>query len=108
MPVVWEEGTITADGTEQTLIEVTTTYNVDGFIDLSQMEAGDKVIIRLYGRIKSGGDYRLYEEAEFSGVQAKPLVYVHRRPTRYGWKVTLQQTEGTYKSFDYQFAKTPV
>jgi len=108
MAVEWVEGTLTADGTEQTVVEVTTENNVDGFIDFSEMQAGDVVKIRLYGIIKPGGTWRMYEDAEFSGPSAKPLVYVHRRPTRYGWKVTLQQTAGTYRSFDYQFVKTPV
>jgi len=108
MAVEWREGSLTMDGTEQTVVEVTTENNVDGFVDLSPMAAGDTVEFKVYLKIKADGAYRLYETAEFSGEQAKPLVYVHRRPVRYGWKLTARQTAGTYRTFDYQFALTPV
>lgn len=108
MPAAWVEGSITMDGTEQTLVEVTTARSVDGYLDLSPMQNGDEIVIRLYGKIKSDGEYRLYDDAKIAGAQPKPLFYIHRRPTRYGWKITIQQTAGTYRTFDYQFVLTLV
>jgi len=52
--------------------------------------------------------YRLYEDARFVGAQPKPLLYVHRRPLRYGWKITMQQVAGVYKTFTYQFVLVAV
>jgi len=40
------EGTLTADGTEQTLVEDVVLSNLSGFVSLAEIEAGDIVIIR--------------------------------------------------------------
>jgi len=101
------EGTLTADGTEQTVVEATGTleFNLDGYIDLSNLASGDTVVIREYMMIKSGGGYVKYAEESYSGVQSIPLLHIVTKPARYGLKITLQQTAGTYRSFDYQFFK---
>lgn len=99
------EGTLIADGTEQTLAELLTTGYLSGNVDLSNLQAGDTVRIREYVRIKSGGDYKLYDYADYSGVQSRPAMYVARLPSKYGVKITLQQTAGTYRSYDYHFFK---
>jgi hypothetical protein len=101
------ENTITADGTEQTLTDQTGTleFQLDGFVDLTNMASGDTVVIREYMKIKSGGDYVKYAEETYSGAQSIPLLHILTKPSRYGLKITLQQTAGTYRSFDYQFFK---
>lgn len=99
------EGTLTADGTEQTIAEYTGLAVVHGYIDLSAMEAGDEVVIRSYVRFKPEGAYRKYAEDTYSGPQDKPALYMLPRLTVYGIKVTLQQTAGAYKSFDYMFVR---
>jgi hypothetical protein len=101
------EGTITADGTEQTLTEQTGTleFQLDGYVDLTNMASGDVVVIREYMKIKSTGDYVKYAEETYSDAQSIPLLHILTKPSRYGLKITLQQTAGTYKSFDYQFFK---
>jgi hypothetical protein len=99
------EGTLTADGTEQIVASRTDTleFQLDGYIDLSNLASGDTIVIREWMIIKSGGSYVRYAEATYSGAQSPPLLHIITKPAVYGLKVTLQQTAGTYRSFDYQF-----
>ena len=98
--------TITSDGTEQTLFVVDSpTYNFKPkvlLIDMSNMESGDEIVIRTYYRIKEGGSYILHNSNTYSGVQSVPLKSIDLLPNRFGIKVTLQQTSGSYKSYDYE------
>jgi len=96
-------GTLTANGTEQTVAESTALCTIEGHIDLSNMQVGDSITIREYIKHKSGGTYRLYDSAEYSDVQTKPCLHVSKLPSKYGAKITLQQTSGTYRAFDYDF-----
>ena len=98
------EGTVTANGSEQTIVERTdnVTFWLEGWIDLSNLNAGDSVVVREYVRIKSGGNYRKYAEKQYLGVQVLPALRVLTLPSRYGIKITIHQTSGTYRSFDYQ------
>ena len=98
--------TITADGSEQVLLEYAGKIStISGYIDLSNMEAGDTVIIRSYVKIKEGGNYVLYYPATFEGKQVEPALYVLPRVSGFAFKITLQQTAGSYKIFDYLFVK---
>jgi len=99
------QGTVTADGTEQTIIEYTGKASLSGYIDLSNMEDGDTVTVRLYVKIKGEGDYRLYHAETFNGRQEEPALYILPKVTGIAYKVTIQQTRGSYKSFDYLFVK---
>jgi len=101
------EGTLTADGTEQTIVLDEISGNpqrfLEGYIDLSNMASGDTVVIRYYVSLTSPVDYKKYAEETYSGAQSLPLLYITTKPARYGIKVTLQQTAGTYRTFKYQF-----
>lgn len=98
-------GTLTADGTEQDVVELTILGSLEGWIDLANMQAGDTITIREYAKLKSGGTYRLYDSATYSNVQSKPALHVVKLPAKYGIKVTLQQTAGTNRDYDYNFFK---
>lgn len=100
-----KENTLTADGTEQTVIEVEGLINLEGYIDLNQMQNGDTVTLRRYIKITSNGDYKLHGEETYVGVQAQPLIRFPPLASYYGIKITLQQTSGTFKTFQYQFFK---
>ena len=98
-------GTLTADGTEQTVVETSALvpFTIEGYIDLANMDAGDTVIIREYIKLKSGGTYRLYESATYTDTQTKPALHVVKLPAKYGIKVTLEQTAGVNRDYDYNF-----
>lgn len=99
-------GTLIADGTEQTLLEYTgNVAMISGYIDLSNMRFGDEVSISIYVKLRPDGEYRLYRKEEFIGAQEEPAIYMLPRLSGVGIKVTLQQTSGTYRGFDYYFAK---
>jgi hypothetical protein len=105
-PSVLVQGTITADGTEQTVVEYTGNIaQISGYIDLSNMEDGDAVTVKLYVKIKPDGGYKLYHAETFNDKQEEPALYILPKVTGTAYKVTLQQTKGTYKSFDYLFIK---
>jgi len=101
------EGTLVADGSEQNLIldevEGNPQRHLEGYLDLSSLQDGDVVIIRQYMKISPTGNYVKYAEETYSGAQSLPLLHIITKPARYGLKLTLQQTQGTYRSFTYQF-----
>jgi hypothetical protein len=106
-PTTPSEGSVTADGSEQTVVEATGTleFQLDGYIDLTNMASGDTVVVREYMKIQSAGDYVKYAEETYSGAQSIPLLHILTKPARYGLKVTLRQTAGTNRSYPYQFFK---
>ena len=108
VPVLLQEfkvDTLTADGTEQTVIESTSIGEIEGWIDLANMASGDTVIIKVYAKMKSGGTYRRYDSTTYSDAQTNPAIHLIKLSAEYGFKVTLQQTAGSYRTFDYNFFK---
>jgi hypothetical protein len=100
------KNTILADGTEQTLLEYSGAISlISGYIDLSNMVEGDEVTITSYVKIKEGGDYVRYRSENFTGKQPEPALYLLPRLVGIASKVTLKQTSGSYKNFDYLFVK---
>jgi hypothetical protein len=99
------EGYIYADGTEQVILDAGGGMLVTGYIDLSEMQTGDEVVLRMYVRTREGGSYGLYASKAYSDAQAEPVVCVLPRYTAYGTRLTLQQVRGTYRRFSYMFAR---
>jgi len=98
-------GSLTTDGTEQTVVEVTDRTRVEGWIDLTNMQAGDQVTIRWYVKIAEGGSYGIVDTVTYAGVQARPMLYFLKRGIEYGWKVTIQRDAGVDRSYQYLFFK---
>jgi len=96
---------LTADGSEQTVIEATGLSLLEGYLDLQNMQAGDTVLIKQYVKVEEGGDYKLVDNGSYSDVQTKPILHFLSRILDLGMKITLQQTAGTYKSFPHAFYK---
>jgi len=100
-------GTLTADGTEQNVVIVDAPASVfiprKTLIDLSNMAAGDTTVIRVYYRIKSGGNYVLKDEVTYNGPVTPALINVELEPNRFGFKVTLEQTAGTNRDYDWEY-----
>jgi len=100
------EGVLVSDGTEQTVVEVEGLTDVDGYVDLSNMESGDTVILSRYVKIKPDGDYKRHARETYIGSQEEPLIRFPPITGYYGVKITLKQTSGTLnKEFPYQFFK---
>jgi hypothetical protein len=98
------KGTLVANGSEQVVVEVSGPARVSGYISLANMEEGDTVIIRQYVKLLDG-EYKRYASEPYTGVQENPIIYITPKELASAIKVTLQQTSGTYKTFDYLFIK---
>lgn len=98
------EGTIQANGTEQTIIEASsnpTPFTLSAWLDLSNIETGDSVTIKQYIKLKKDGGWKKYKGEPYSGVQDEPAIFVTTKPATYGLMITIEQTAGPSKSFDY-------
>jgi len=94
-------GSITANGTEQTVYSTTSAGIYGGIIDTSNMASGDKVTLRLYVAINSTPTYVKVDTLDLEDAQTNPGVLIARTPAPYGFKVTLEQTAGTNRSYSY-------
>jgi hypothetical protein len=105
-------GSLTADGTEQTLIIVNEPLgcwwpNVL-FIDLDNMILGDTIIIRIYYRLSDAGTLKLWDSQTFTGadgslVNLAKILDITFMPNRHGFQVSLQQTAGTNRVYPWEF-----
>jgi len=102
---VLTDGTLTSDGTEQILLEYRGSGKISGYIDLSEMRSGDTVLIREYICIRLRGDYKLYHEEEYKDFQHPSILYIDRKESHYGVRLTLQQTQGNFRKFPYLFIR---
>jgi len=93
------EGTLSADGSEQTVIETTGLGRIAGFIDLTVLASGETVIITEYVLL---GGWKPYQEENYTG--PNKILYILSREGP-GFKVTLRQTSGTMRNFQYYFTK---
>lgn len=100
---VIKEGNLTADGTEQTLVEFTELGKMEGYVSLSNLTLGDTIVIRQYQKVY--GEYKQYAEESYSGVQTLPAVYITPKSGKDGVKIALQQTVGTLRAFTHCFFK---
>jgi len=79
-------------------------YIIEGQIDLSNMADGDEAIIRVYIAV-DGTNQRKSDEMEFLGKQDVPVVRIPAITCLYNakFKVTVTQTAGTLRAFNYSF-----
>jgi hypothetical protein len=104
-------GTLTADGTEQDVYINNAPPNVYEprrvKIDLDNMAVGDTVVVRLYDRIVPGGGLQQVDEITFNGPDGglpnnNKAIYVDLSENRYGVQVTLEQTAGVNRDYDWE------
>ena len=104
-------GTVTADGTEQTLYidnEPLGCFKSGmAVVDLDNMQAGDIIVLRVYYRIRDTGALQLWGYESFTGadgglLNGRKLIELDLLPNRHGFQFTLQQTAGTYRSYDWE------
>jgi hypothetical protein len=70
-----------------------------GKIDLSPMEAGDVVDVRVRTKLEGGGDYKTLWKQSYSGVQPddRKVIKLSAMPDNYGLEVSMRQTAGTLR-----------
>lgn len=96
---------VIADGTEQTLLEFTRLGRISGNVDLSNMQAGDTVIIRQYMKVTTNGGWKKYMQESYTDLQSNPLIYITSKETDFGVKITLEQATGVMREYEYNFIK---
>lgn len=98
-------GTLTADGTEQTIYINNAPAGVfepvKVQVDCTNMAAGDVTVLRSYFRVAAGGNLIKKDEVTLNGAQDPALKNVELEPNRYGVQVTLEQTAGTNRDYDW-------
>jgi hypothetical protein len=104
MPVVTQSGTQTAViNTEHTLTNPTGSKWYSAYVDTTNMTTGDITEIRVYVLIKSAGSYIQYWiDTKVDSQSPNPLVYVPPFPSDLGYKLTLKQTNGTGRAYDFR------
>jgi hypothetical protein len=99
-------GTLTADGTEQTIYINNTPAGIFEplivNIDCTNMAAGDSTVLRAYYRITAGGNLIKKDEITLNGAQNPALKNITLEPNRYGVRVTLQQTGITNRDYNWE------
>ena len=105
-------GTLTADGTEQTLYRDNEPLGCwmgrTLYVDLDNMQAGDTTEIRVYYRIRDAGNLQQQHYASYAGLDGglangNKLIAVTLGPNRHGGHVTLKQTAGVNRDYDWEF-----
>ena len=99
-------GTLTADGTEQTID--TLNPGVPGFcfwyVDLENMASGDTVVIRENVDVDGDGTYEVFNKSTYSDSQSEPIISqsanlmtLNGVPIR----ITLEQTGGINRDYPW-------
>jgi len=70
-----------------------------GKIDLSPMEAGDVIDIRVRTKLEGGDSYKALWEKSYSGIQPddRKVIRLSAMPDNFGLEVSMRQTAGTLK-----------
>lgn len=100
-------GTLTADGTEQVLVQVDAPMGVFEPLKINlnctNMAWGDHIILRWYERIAGGTAYVQKDELRIDDFQVIPLKPIELQPNRHGVRVTLQQIAGTNRAYTWEY-----
>lgn len=102
---VLAQGTLTATGAAQDVVNSNLTKRVEGFIDLTNMQSGDTVVITYKVKVRSAGSMIRKWQATYSGAQTDPLIGFAPHLCPYGIQIILQQTAGVNRTYDYYFEK---
>lgn len=99
-------GTLTTDGTEQDIYlnNAPAALYVPKrvFVDFTNQQAGETVVIRTYYRIKSSDGLIKNTEATYAGVQDPLLIDIALKENRYGVQITAEKTGGVNRDYVWE------
>ncbi len=110
-PTLQSSGTKTADGTEQTLVDVAVAGLFVLEVDLSVMQAGDFTVLRIYGITLTGGTRRegwsmTYQGAQPTDSQLAISLHIGNELTDSGsLRFTMEQRFGTGRAYPWKVMK---
>ncbi len=100
-------GTLTADGTEQVLVQVDAPMGVFKptkiNLNCTNMAWGDSIVLRWYERISGGTAYVQKDELRIDDFQVIPLKPIELQPNRHGVRVTLTQRAGVNRDYPWEY-----
>ncbi len=91
--------------TEHTLTTETTADIFVLVVNLSNMTTGDITTLRIKTKVLSGGSATLAFIRTFSGPQTELVVYSEPVPSAHSVAFTLEQTDGTGRSYEWSVLK---
>lgn len=94
-------GTITANGSEQTLASPSGPATYILVVDMTNLVNGDVTVLRCKSKAKSGGSAIAFAMGSYSNAQSDPLKMSIPVPSVDGGTFTLQQVAGTNRSYDW-------
>ena len=99
-----EEHAVAMTGAELTLFEVSgeSPAEVEAWVDLAVMQAGDTIIVRYYRVIQEGGSYRKYAEETYADAQTLPALCILNKRVYRGTRVTAEQLAGVHRTLPVQ------
>ena len=77
------------------IASITTDAAIQIVLDVSDMIAGDQLLVRIYEKCRSGDTQRIAFEHVLSGVQSTPIWYSPCLLVLHGWDATLDALAGT-------------
>lgn len=96
---------LTVLDTEHTLATETDAGVYVFVIDTNVMQNDDQIILRIKTKAKSGSTSRLVYEASFLHIQSEPNKYSPAIPIDTEIICTLEQTDGSVRTFDWNLLK---
>ena len=111
MPNLQDSGTLTADGTEQSIAATSTSRVTQLLVNTDNMVAGDVIVIKEKVKVLTGDAVALVKSTTLSGIDGSlpgSAVIFATDPLActFGVTYTLQQTAGTNR--DYKWAVNEV
>lgn len=102
MAAIESSGTQAATlGTEHVLVTPTTLNSRVLIVDANALAVGETLTLRIKGKVLTGGTQRLIREAIFTGQLYEPNVQSMPAVQTFGGDITLTQTGGTGRSYDW-------
>ena len=106
MPTLNTQGQTLADGTVQTLATVTANKYLQFSINLTPMQPGDTLKVRILKKVHSGGTLAQFMVETYSGDRTieplSPVVDTGPFWIATQMRVTIEQTAGTFRTFDWE------
>jgi len=101
MPTLTDSGTQTATGGVDVLTDTVDNKYFTFKIDLSNMAAGDTTVLKIYDMVLNGGTLALWFTKTFVNAQTNPIFFLAPLWITEEIKITLQQTAGTNRNYDW-------
>lgn len=97
-----QNGTVTTDGSEQTIGSVVTDDAAfTGYLDMTNNAGGDTIVIKIKVRI-AGTDDRVMIKDTFVGAQDEPLYHFPPITSSENFTWTIEKTGGTNRAYTYR------